>query len=132
MGNIQQKSASKFTTYLISHASQQSGNYNKQDSNKRCTASVLCAKKTNKLLLDFCANHSLKIMPKFAFHCVLNQRYKSAQLLPWNVCRAAVSFSSQLPFYSEKYSAKISKQIYNLSHFPCLTAIWKLQQTGQQ
>ena len=26
-------------------------------------------KKISKLLLDFCANHSLKIVPKFVFHC---------------------------------------------------------------
>ena len=39
------KSASKYTTYLISRASQQFGNYSKQDSNKWCTAFVLCAEK---------------------------------------------------------------------------------------
>ena len=82
------KSASKFTTYLLSRASQQSGNYSKQDSNKCCTASVLCAEKS--------ANCSSIFVQKSAFHYVLNQLYKSAQLLPWNVCQAAVSFSSLL------------------------------------
>ena len=45
----------------------------------------------------------------------------------------------ELFFISENYlftvrniQQKISKQIYNLSLFPCLTTIWKLQQTGQQ
>ncbi len=82
------KSASKFTTYLLSRASQQSGNYSKQDSNKCCTTSVLCAEKS--------ANCSSIFVQKSAFHYVLNQLYKSAQLLPWNVCQAAVSFSSLL------------------------------------
>ena len=82
------KSASKFTTYLLSRASQQSGNYSKHDINKCCTASVLCAEKS--------ANCSSIFVQKSAFHYVLNQLYKSAQLLPWNVCQAAVSFSSLL------------------------------------
>jgi len=90
------KSASKFTTYLLPRASQQSGNYSKQDSNKCCTASILCAEKSANCSSIFCANHSSKIVPKSAFHCVLNQLYKSAQLLPWNMCQAAVSFSSLL------------------------------------
>ena len=85
---ISKKSASKFTTYLLSRASQQSGNYSKQDSNKCCTASVLCAEKS--------ANCSSIFVQKSAFHYVLNHLYKSAQLLPWNVCQAVVSFSSLL------------------------------------
>jgi len=37
---------------------------------------------------------SRKSCPNFAFHCVLTQLYGLAEMLPWNVCQAATSFSS--------------------------------------
>ena len=37
---------------------------------------------------------SRKSCPKYAFHCVLTQLYGLAEMLPWNVCQAATSFSS--------------------------------------
>ena len=75
------------------------------DCNKCDVRTSICVKRKqqttprflSKQLLDFCANQLygfLEIVLKSAFHCVLNQLYKSAQLLHWNVCQAAVSFSS--------------------------------------
>ena len=80
------KSASKFTTYLFSHASQQTGNYSKQDSNKCCTISSIFVPTFS----IKCCCMALVLRAEKPANCssifVQTSPRKSCQNLPFTVC----------------------------------------------